>query len=97
MSLRGAELRGIKPDFRIKESERLPGHLKEEINGFSYEEYQTKANHAYFKINVKKDAEERVKLFKKQLKLFILSINQVSNIIKKVRVLRNDPGGGISE
>jgi IS5 family transposase len=80
----------------IKESERLLGHLKEEINGFSYEEYQAKAKRAYFKINVEKDAEKRAKLFKKQLKLFILSINQVSNIIKKVGGRRNDSGGGLS-
>jgi IS5 family transposase len=67
----------------IKESERLLEHLKEELNGFSYEEYKAKAKQTYFKINVEKDGEERVKLFKKQLKLFIESINQVSNIVKK--------------
>jgi IS5 family transposase len=67
----------------IKESERLLERLKEEINGFTYEEYQKRAKQLYFKINVEKDAEKRVKLFKKQLKMFIESINQVSNIIKK--------------
>jgi IS5 family transposase len=67
----------------IKESERLLEHLKEEINDFSYEEYKAKAKQTYFKINVGKEGEEREKLFKKQLKLCILSINQVSNIIKK--------------
>jgi IS5 family transposase len=67
----------------IKEGERLLEHLKEEINGFSYEEYKRKAKVTYFKINVEKDAGKREKLFKKQLKLFILSINQVSNIVKK--------------
>jgi hypothetical protein len=66
----------------IKESGRLLEHLKEEINGFSYEEYEAKAKAAYFKINVEKDAEKRVKLFKKQLKLFVQSINRVSNIVK---------------
>jgi IS5 family transposase len=67
----------------IKESERLLEHLKEEINGFSYKEYKAKAKSVYFKINVERDAEKRVKLFKKQLKLFTESINQVSNIVKK--------------
>jgi hypothetical protein len=67
----------------IKEGERLLEHLKEEINGFSYEEYKAEAKQTYFKINVEKDAEKWVKLFKKQLKLFTESINQVSNIIKK--------------
>jgi IS5 family transposase len=67
----------------IKESERLLEYLREEINGLSYEEYRAKAKQVYFKINVEKDAEKRVKLFKKQLNLFIASINQVSNIIKK--------------
>ena len=67
----------------IKESERLLGHLKEEIEGFSFEEYKKKAKKIYFKINVEKDAEKRVKLFQKQLKVFIECINQVSNIVKK--------------
>jgi IS5 family transposase len=67
----------------IKESERLLEHLKEEAKGLSYEEYKKKAKQTYFKINVEKDGEKRVKLFKKQLKLFVESINQVSNIVKK--------------
>jgi len=67
----------------IKESERLLKHLKEEIESLSYEEYKAKAKKTYFRINVEKDAEKRVKLFKKQLKLFVGSINQVSNIVKK--------------
>jgi IS5 family transposase len=67
----------------IKESERLLKHLKEEIDSLGIEEYRKKAKKTYFKINVSKNEEERVKLFKKQLKLFINSINQVSNIVKK--------------
>ena len=67
----------------IKESERLLKHLKEEIEGGDYKENVKKAKKAYFKINVEKDEEKRVKLFKKQLKLFAESINQVSNIVKK--------------
>jgi IS5 family transposase len=66
----------------IKESERLLKHLKEEI-GLGYEEYRKKAKKIYFKINVSKNEEERVKLFQKQLNLFTNSINQVSNIVKK--------------
>jgi IS5 family transposase len=69
----------------IKESERLLKHLKEEIGSLSYDAYAKKAKKTYFKINVCKNEEERVKLFKKQLKLFIGSINQVSNIVKKKR------------
>jgi IS5 family transposase len=68
---------------RVKESGRLLEHWKGEINGFSYDEYRAKAKRTYFKINVERDGERRVKLFKKQLKLFTESINQVSNIIKK--------------
>jgi IS5 family transposase len=67
----------------IKESERLLKHLKEEIESLSYEEYKARAKKTYFKINVTKDEEKRVKLFKKQLKLFTGCINQVSNIVKK--------------
>jgi hypothetical protein len=61
---------------------------KEEIGGFSYEEYKAKAKRTYFKINVEKNVERRVKLFKKRLKLFVLSINQVPNVVKK------SPGSG---
>jgi len=67
----------------IKESERLLRHLKEEVEGFNYEEYRAKAKRIYFKINVAKNEEKRVKLFLKQLETFIKCINQVSNIVKK--------------
>jgi len=67
----------------IKESERLLGHLKKEIEGLSFEEYKKKAKETYFKINIEKNAEKRVKLFQKQLKMFTECINQVSNIVKK--------------
>ena len=67
----------------IKESERLLKHLKNEIGELEYAEYCKKAKKIFFKINVSNNEEERVKLFKKQLKLFTESINQVSNIIKK--------------
>jgi IS5 family transposase len=67
----------------IKESERLLKHLKEGIGGEDYNEYAKKAKKRYFKINMEKGEEKRIKLFKKQLKLFTESINQVSNIVKK--------------
>ena len=67
----------------IKESERLLKHLKDEIEGFSYDEYKAKAKKIYFKINVERNEEKRVKLFLKQLKTFIECINQVSNSVKK--------------
>jgi IS5 family transposase len=67
----------------IKESERLLSHLKEEIETFTYEEYKKKAKKTYFKINVEKKEEKRVKLFKKQLETFTQCINQVSHIVKK--------------
>ena len=67
----------------IKECERLLKHLKEEIEGFSYIEYKAKAKRIYFRINVSRNEEKRVKLFLKQLKTFIECINQVSNIVKK--------------
>ena len=67
----------------IKESERLLKHLKEEIESVDYKEYVKEAKKTYFKINVEKGEEKRIKLFKKQLKLFTGSINQVSNIVKK--------------
>jgi IS5 family transposase len=59
----------------IKKSGRLLGHLKEAVEGFSYEEYKAKAKRTYFKINAEKDADKRVKLFKTQLILFTRSIN----------------------
>src|SRR5215510_11831581 len=67
----------------IKESERLLKHLQEEIEGFSFEEYKGKAKKVYFKINVEKNEEKRVKLFEKQLKTFAECINQVSDVVKK--------------
>jgi len=67
----------------IKESERLLTHLKEEIENLDYEEYMRKAKKIYFKINVEKNKEKRVKLFLKQLKTFIECINQVTNVVKK--------------
>ena len=66
----------------IKESQRLLGHLKEEIESLVYVDHTGKAKIIYFKINVEKKEEKRVKLFKRQLKTFQKCINQVSEIIK---------------
>ena len=73
----------------VKESQRLLKHLKEEISGVDIEDYRKRAKKTYFKINVNRNAEERVLLFEKQLKLFVECINQVSNIVKKKSVLGN--------
>lgn len=67
----------------IKEAYRLLGHLKEEVEGLSYLDYSKEGKKTYFKINVTKGADKRKDLFYKQLGLFIKTINQVSNVIKK--------------
>jgi IS5 family transposase len=67
----------------IKECEILLAQLKEEITNFTFNEYKRKAKKTYFKINVEKNEENRVKSFQKQLKMFAECINQASNIIKK--------------
>jgi len=67
----------------IKESERLLKRLKKDIESLIYERYCKKVKKIYFKINVSKDGEERMKLFEKQLKMLKESINQVSEIVKK--------------
>jgi len=67
----------------IKESHRLLTHLKKEINTLDFENYRTEGKKTYAKINFAKTGDERVDLFRKQLELFVKSINQVSNVIKK--------------
>jgi IS5 family transposase len=67
----------------IKESERLLKQLKDEAENLTFAEYKKKAKRVYFKINVEKNEEKRIKLFQKQLKMFVECINQVSNIVKK--------------
>jgi len=66
----------------IKEAYRLLGHLREEVNGLSYLDYSRQGKKTYFKINNTK-GDVRKDLFYKQLGLFIKTINQVSNVIKK--------------
>jgi len=67
----------------IKECERLLKHLKEEIESLDYEKYRKKAKKIYFKINVERSEEKRVKLFKKQLEMFTNCIKQASSMVKK--------------
>jgi IS5 family transposase len=66
----------------IKEAYRLLGHLKDEIEGLSYQDYSKQGKKTYFKINITK-GEKRKNLFHNQLILFVKTINQVSNVIKK--------------
>ena len=67
----------------IKESYRLLEHLKEEVNTLAYIDYLTSSKKTHFKINVTKQADQKVALFHKHLITFTKCINQVSNIIKK--------------
>lgn len=66
----------------IKEAYRLLGHLKEELNGLTYQDYTVQAKKTYYKINNTK-GDIRKSLFINQFTLFIKTINQVSNVIKK--------------
>lgn len=66
----------------IKEAYRLLGHLKGEVEGLSYQDYSKQGKKTYFKINITK-GEKRKNLFHSQLILFVKTINQVSNVIKK--------------
>ncbi len=66
----------------IKEAHRLLGHLKEELDGINYRDYTAQAKKTYFKINNTK-GDKRKDLFLNQFTLFIKTINQVSNVIKK--------------
>lgn len=66
----------------IKEAYRLLGHLSGEVNGLKYQDYTKQGKKTYFKINNTK-GDKRKDLFSNQLVLFIKTINQVSNVIKK--------------
>lgn len=67
----------------IKESYRILGHLKSEVEGLEYRDYTVDAKKTFFKINITKSGDKRIDLFQKQLITFTKCINQVSNIIKK--------------
>ena len=67
----------------IKEANRLLSHLKEEIGELKYMNYSVQAKKTYFKINNTKSKDKRTELFRKQLILYVKTINQLSNVIKK--------------
>ena len=66
----------------IKEAYRLLNHLSKEVEGLSYMNYTRRAKRTYFKINVTR-GDKRKELFHNQLILYVKTINQVSNVIKK--------------
>lgn len=68
----------------IKEAYRLLSHLSEEVYGLKYRDYTKQGKKTYFKINNTK-GNKRKDFFTKQLILFVKTINQVSNVIKKSR------------
>ena len=70
----------------IKESHRLLGMLKEEMDTLSFRDYTRAAKRTYFKINNTKSKDQRTKLFLAQLITFTKTINEVSNAIKKKSV-----------
>lgn len=67
----------------IKEANRLLGHLKEEIEELQYMNYSVRAKKTYFKINNTASKDKKTELFRKQLILFVKTINQLSNVVKK--------------
>lgn len=66
----------------IKEAYRLLGHLREEVNGLNYRDYSRQGKKTYFQIN-NTAGDKRKDLFHNQLILFVKTINQLSNVIKK--------------
>jgi IS5 family transposase len=82
----------------IKESERLLERLKEEIDGFSYEEYKKKAKATYFKINVEKGVRKAGKTVQKATEIVYGKHKPgIEHCKKKVRARYDGGGGGISE
>jgi len=69
--------------YCIKESNRLLSQLKQEVSSLKYLDYSTEAKKTYFKINNTKSPDKRTELFRKQLVLYVKTINQLSNVIKK--------------
>lgn len=68
----------------IKTSHRLLKKLEETGNIEKVRNYQRQGKKNEFKINNTKKKEKRAELFKKQLKLFRCSINQVSKVVEGV-------------
>ena len=66
----------------IKESHRLLMKLAEETQDLEFRDYRKSAKANYYKINVIKSKDKRVKLFEKQLVTFTKSINQVDQVLR---------------
>lgn len=73
----------------IKEAHRLLSQLQKETEGLNYRDYTKQAKKNYFKINVIKSSDKQTELFRKQFILFIKTINQLSNAVKKKSLLRH--------
>ncbi len=59
----------------IKEVNRLLEHLVKECKDLDYMDYSRQAKKKYFNLNVGKSKDKRAKLFRKQLILFVKTIN----------------------
>jgi len=66
----------------IKESHRLLTRLSEETQDLQIRDYRKSAKANYYKINVIKSKDRRIKLFEKQLVTFTKSINQVDQVLR---------------
>lgn len=66
----------------IKESQRLLTCLSEETQDLQIRDYRKSAKANYYKINVIKSKDRRIKLFEKQLVTFTKSINQVDQVLR---------------
>ena len=66
----------------IKESQRLLSRLSEEIQGLQIRDYRKSAKANFYKINIIKSKDQRIKLFQKQLVTFSKSINQVDQVLR---------------
>lgn len=66
----------------IKESQRLLTRLSEETQDLQFRDYRKSAKANYYKINVIKSKDKRIKLFEKQLVIFTKSINQVDQVLR---------------
>lgn len=72
----------------IKEANRLLARLKLECDELNYMDYSVQAKKNRFKIDNCKPKDKKAQLFRKQLVLFVKTINQLSNVVKK------KPGSG---
>ncbi len=66
----------------IKESHRLLTRLSEETQGLQIRDYRKSAKANFYKINIIKSKDQRIKLFQKQLTTFTKSINQVDQVLR---------------